>query len=139
MSGMIIKPFRVWVDGFPEGHLVYARSRQKALAKSWRSFCSYRDDVSFGDFMRMAKAIPDTPDARFGEAFPINGRHALYVSPNNQYVQIAYPGKECILNTHPLDIDQPEARRGTPYYQPDANRAGSGGNPGSGLAMGCKL
>lgn len=120
LTDMVIAPFRVTVSGFAEGHVYYTRSRQKALAESWRGYSSVYENCSFGDFMRIARVDAVKPFERFGEAFTINGTPALYVSHNSQYVQFVRPGSDVVLNTHPLDIDQPEARRGTPYYEPAA-------------------
>jgi len=121
---MVIKPFRVWVRGYPESHVYYVRSRQKALAESWRNYTECRDNMPFGEFLKIARAKPEVPSERFGEAMTINGHPAHYVSHNSQYVQFVWPGEEQVLFTHPLDIDQPEARRGTPYYEPPVTDAG---------------
>jgi hypothetical protein len=114
---LIIRPYIVSVSGF--GELTwFARSRGKALAEAWRSFCSYRDDVGFGDFLKMARCIGVGPKAeRFGEEITVGGKSAYWVSCDRQYIQFVRPGSDQILNSHPLDVLPVEARRGTPYYE----------------------
>lgn len=116
-DGLVIKPFRVCVEGF-DGHIYYARSRGKALAGAWRNFCSYRDDVDFKAFLGMARSWGEAPGERFGEQIYVCGKPAYLVSWDRQYIQFVRPGSDVILNSHPLDVEPPEARRGTPYYQP---------------------
>lgn len=118
-GGMTIKPFRVRVDGYEDSYVHYTRSRMKALADSWRGYCSYIGYVHFKHFLKIAHAWAVAPSDRFGEAMTVCGEPALYVSHNSQYIQFVRPGSELILNTHPLDVEPPEARRGTPYYSPE--------------------
>lgn len=115
-EGMILKAYMVHVDGF-NGHRYHTQSRGKALASAWREFRSHRDDVGFGDFLKIARcyAVAEQ-DPRFGEAMTVGGRPALYVSHNRQYIRFVRPGCDEIMNTHPLDVEPPHARRGTPYY-----------------------
>ena len=113
-EGFILKPYRVFVTGF-DSYVWPAKSRQMALSQAWRSFCSYRDDVSFGDFLKMAKAIKDETPSRFGEEITVAGLRAFYVSHNSQYIQFVRPGSDVVLHSHPLDVLPIEARRGTPY------------------------
>ncbi|MGT2515107.1 DUF7146 domain-containing protein [Sphingomonas panni] len=114
-EGMRVLPWSVTVRGYPDFAVYFAASRGKAIADAWR--CDAFDNVSFGDFLRMVTCRRAEPNDRFGERFTISGRPARYVSHNRQYVQFTWEGEEAVLNTHPLDIDQAEARRGTPYYQ----------------------
>jgi len=115
----ILKQFRVSVDGF-DSHVYHARSRQKALANAWRDFCSYRDDVDFKAFLRMARAQQEEPDERLGEPIIVGGRPAFYVSHNRQYIRFVRPDTDVILSSHPFDVEPPSARRGTSYYQEQA-------------------
>lgn len=115
---LIIEPYRVEVSGFP-GMTWFARSRQKALADAWRTYSSYRDDVSFKDFLKMARAAREDRTGRFGEYIEVCGKPAYLVSYDSQYIQFVRPDSDVILNAHPLDVEPPEARRGTPYYRPN--------------------
>lgn len=114
MEGMRVKPWAVTVSGYGTGAW-YGTSRGKVIADAWRcdSFCH----VSFKDFLLVVQCRRAEPSERYGERFTINGKPARYISHNRQYVQFVWDGEETVLNTHPLDIDQPEARRGTPYYE----------------------
>ncbi len=114
-EGMRIRPWSLTVRGYPGFGVYFAASRGKAIADAWR--CDAFDNVSFGNFLSIVTCRQAEPSDRFGERFTISGRPARYVSHNRQYVQFTWDGEETVLNTHPLDIDQPESRRGTPYYQ----------------------
>lgn len=119
---LIIRPYLVAVSGF--GELTwFARSRGKALAKAWEAYCSYRDDVGFGAFMSIARCVGKTTAYRFGEAITVGGKPAYFVSCDRQYIQFVRPDSDVVLNSHPFDVFPPEARRGTPYYQPTAEVA----------------
>ena len=120
--GFILKSFMVAVTGFP-AHTYHAQSRGKALASAWRDFCSYRDDVDFKAFMGMARCCSEMAGSRFGEAMTVGGQPAFYVSHNRQYIQFVRPGCDVIMNSHPYDVEPPEARRGTPYYEPPLSAA----------------
>jgi hypothetical protein len=117
-EGMRIRPWSVTVRGYSDFGVYFAASRGKAIASAWR--CDAFDNVSFGDFLGMVTCRQAEPTDRFGERFTIGGRPTRYVSHNRQYVQFTWEAEETVLNTHPLDIDQPEVRRGTPYYRRDA-------------------
>jgi|GEM_PF-1584479 len=113
---LIVKPFDVTVTGYSGVECIFARSRGQALAKSWR--CDAFGNVSFGAFLKMARAVQGEAGDRFGEAMTVSGRPAFYISHNRQYIQFVLPDSDVVLNTHPLDVEPPEARRGTPYYTP---------------------
>lgn len=127
-GGFLLKTYRVAVAGF-SAQTYHARSRGKALASAWRDFCSYRDDVDFKAFMGMARCWAEAPDDRFGEAMTVGGQPAFYVGHNRQYIKFVRPGCDVIMNTHPLDVDPPEARRGTPYATAIRARAPQPGDP----------
>lgn len=113
-GGLIIKPFRVVVDGFGGG-IYYARSRGLALAHAWR--CDAFNGHTFGEFLRIARSWKEAGHERFGEEITVCGKPAYLVSWNSQYIQFVRPGSDVIMNSHPMDVDPPEARRGTPYYR----------------------
>lgn len=115
MTGMRVKPWHVTVRGYDGYGPFFAVSRGKAIADAWRcdAFC----ETSFKDFLKIVRCKAAEPSKRFGERFTVNGRPARYISHDRQYVQFVYEGGDTVFNTHPLDIDQPEARRGTPYYK----------------------
>lgn len=116
-ADLIIRPYIVTVSGF--GELTwFARSRGKALAAAWEAYCSYRDDVDFKAFLKMARCIGKTGhDSRFGEPITVAGERAYWVSCDSQYIQFVRPDSVVILHSHPLDVEPPEARRGTPYHK----------------------
>ncbi|MEN5176360.1 hypothetical protein [Brevundimonas diminuta] len=102
MSGFIVKTFSVAVDGF--GAMTYvAKSRGQALAKSWGDYSAYRQ-VSFKDFLRIARAWRTAPPVGFGRPITVSGKPAFWVGQNSQYVQFVFPNGEVILNSHPLDV-----------------------------------
>lgn len=117
MEGMLVKPWHVTVRGYEDFGLFFGTTRGKVIADAWR--CDSFNGTSFGDFLRVVTCRRAEPSERFGERFTISGRAARYISHNRQYVQFVWDGDDTVYSTHPLDIDQPEARRGTPYYTPD--------------------
>lgn len=123
MSGLIIRPWRVQVSGFP-GYTYFARSRQKALSAAWNSYCSYQA-VTFKEFLKMARASSEDPMGRFGEYIEVAGLPAYLVSYDRQYIQFVRPGSDVIMNSHPYNVQPPEARRGTAYYVPTPQSTGA--------------
>lgn len=118
MENMRVKPWEVQVVGYGHSQTPYfGASRGAAIADAWRSPAFH--GMSFKDFLRIVRCRRAEPSERYGERFTISGRPARYISHNRQYVQFVWDGEDTVLNTHPLDIDQPEARRGTPYYEKD--------------------
>lgn len=114
MQGMRVKPWDVTVSDCGTS-TYYGTSRGKVIADAWR--CDSFMHLSFKDFLRIVRCVRAEPGERFGERFTISGRAARYISHNSQYVQFVWDGDDTLLNTHTLDIDQPESRRGTPYYE----------------------
>lgn len=116
-ASFVLKPYRVTVSGFSEW-TYYARSRGSATAKAFSDFAECRD-ITFRDFLKLVKvsAADITRGPPFGDAITVCGRPGFYVSHNRQYVQFVRPGCDVILHSHPLDVEPPEYRRGTPYYQ----------------------
>lgn len=114
-AGLAIKPWRVEVHGYGE-HTYYARSRGKALAEAWR--CDAFSHLPFGEFLKRSRAYGAVGNDRFGEPITVAGLPAYLVSWDRQYIQFVRPGSDVVLNSHPLDVEPPEARRGTPYYSP---------------------
>lgn len=112
MQGMRVKPWEVVVRGYG-ATTYYGTSRGKVIADAWR--CDAFNRVSFKDFLSMVQCRRAEPSERYGERFTISGYPARYISHNSQYVQFVWDDDDTVLNTHPLDIDQPEVRRGTPY------------------------
>lgn len=122
-GGFILKPFTVslnYAGGFTQ-HTYYARSRGSATAAAWRDFTS-AFDCSFRDFLRIARvsAADIKRGPPFGDAITVCGKPAFYVSHDRQYIQFVRPGSDVILNAHPLDVEPPVARKGAPYYNPEA-------------------
>lgn len=116
MSGLVVRGYRVEVPGWPASFRV-ARSRGHAIAETWRDYSSCFD-VSFRDFLRLrVRAYRQELGGRFGEPITVCGKAAFYVGHNSQYIQFVRPDSDLVLNSHPLDVEPPEARRGTPYYR----------------------
>jgi hypothetical protein len=113
-ADLIVSPWIVEVSGFRE-HTYFAKSRGSALSQAWRQYVCYRDDCTFGDFLKIAKCYAGLGTDRFGEHLTIAGLPAFYVSHDSQYIQFVRPGSDVVLNSHPLDVFPVEARRGTPY------------------------
>lgn len=112
---LVVRPYRVEVPHF--GSFLYvAGSRGKALAKAFGDWRSLRDEADFKDFLRLAKAKRDDCEGRFGEAITVGGQAAYYVSHDRQYVQFVRPNSDVVLHSHPLDVEPPHARWGTPYH-----------------------
>lgn len=114
MQGMRVKPWDVTASDYGTS-TYYGTSRGKVIAGAWR--CDSFMHLSFKGFLRIVRCRRAEPSDRFGERLTIGGRVARYISHNRQYVQFVWDGEETVLNTHPLDIDQTEARGGTPYYE----------------------
>jgi len=114
-AGLIVKPFIVAVGGHGEW-TYYTRTRGHALAKAWRDFAECRD-VTFGQFLAQSNAYSGVGSDRFGEPLTICGEPAFYIRHDSQYIHFVRPDSDVILCSHPLDVEPPEARRGTPYYQ----------------------
>ena len=112
----IVRPWRVRVAGYEDSYVHYERSRQKALAASWRDYGCYVKQVPFRQFLQIASARMEPLGERFGELMWVGGKPAFYVSHNSQYIQFVRPDSDMVMNTHPYDVEPPEARRGTPYY-----------------------
>jgi hypothetical protein len=112
---LAVKPWIVAVQGFGE-YTYYAASRGKALAQAWASYVGCYNQSTFGEFLKRANAYAGVGNDRFGEAIQVAGLPAYLVSWNRQYIQFVRPGSDVIHNSHPLDVEPPEARRGTPYY-----------------------
>jgi hypothetical protein len=108
VSGFVIKPFIVSVDGYGQSGY-HARSRGKALADAWRSDAFHQ--LSFKDFLKIARCWMQTPfDPRFGDPITVNGKPAFFVESNRQYVRMAWPGSDHVSNAHPLEVKPIEYR-----------------------------
>lgn len=106
----ILRRYVVTVGRWGEG-IYLARSRGKALADAWRSDAF--EGYTFGEFLKMARCRlsewQPTPDE-----ITVEGKRALGLGHNGQYVQFVYPGGEWVLNAHPLDV-LPESYRPKAY------------------------
>ena len=119
---LIVKPFYVSVRGYSGYSPIYAKSRGSALADAWR--CDAFNGITFGEFLKVARCYRAPAHDRFGEEIAVCGNPAYLVSYNRQYIQFVRPDSDVILNAHPLDVEPPEARRGTPYYSPTPEAEG---------------
>ena len=106
----ILRSFIVTVKGFfPETFLTTTRGQ--ALAAAWKSgpFAS----LSYGEFLKIARCQlhPYQPEP---VEITVEGKPALSLGYNGQYVQFVWPGGKDVLNAHPLDV-LPESRRPRAY------------------------
>lgn len=111
MAGtMILRRYIVSVTGWGDASIL-ASSRGKALADAWRSdaFCNN----TFGEFLRFARCRLDRIQPRAVD-ITVSGKPAHGLGHNGQYVQFVYPGKDVVLNAHPLDV-LPESARPLAY------------------------
>lgn len=99
----LLYAYAVTVEGFPTSTF-YASTRGRALADAWNAYVGAGYDASFGDFMKIAKAMTTTPHERFGDPILVGGRKAFFVSWDSHYVQFALPGATRYSNSHPLDV-----------------------------------
>jgi hypothetical protein len=141
MSGFLLKPFVVEVQGF--GAWPYpAASRGKALAEAWRDFSNLRDNATFKDFLRIAKVWRSGAAPRFGEPITVGGRPAFYVGERGQYIRFARPGETATFLSHPADVcaasvdrnpegRDGEARLGAEHESAVTATGGQTPNPGS--------
>ena len=111
--GLRLKAWIVAVNGHGSAQC-FATSRGAALADAWRSAAF--DNVSFGNFLKIARCWKVAPSSRFGAEITVEGRPAYFIDNNRAYVRIAYPGAGHILSAHPYDVLPEE-------YRPDTYRA----------------
>jgi hypothetical protein len=119
-GGFILKGWSVKVRDFPES-TYYASTRGKALSSAWSDFTSAYE-CTFGQFLKIVRCVRRTgaDHPRLGEPITVGGKPAFWVGCNRQYIQFVYDGDDIILSSHPYDVEPPEARRGTPYYEASA-------------------
>lgn len=116
MNGLIVRGYRVELPGWPPCFKV-ARSRSAAIGSTFGDYASVFD-VSFRDFLKLGpKAYRQDLGGRFGEPITVCKRPAFFVGCNSQYIQFVRPGEDVVHHAHPLDVDPPEARQGTPYFR----------------------
>lgn len=99
----LLRAYAVTVEGFPPSTF-YASTRGRALADAWNAYVGAGYDASFGDFMKIAKALTTRPHARFGDPILVGGRKAFFVSWDSHYVQFVLPGQNRYSNAHRLDV-----------------------------------
>lgn len=109
-DGFILRRYIVTVGHWGEGAYL-AASRGKAMADAWR--CDAFEGYTFGEFLKMARCRLDSWQPTPTE-ITVEGRPALGLGHNGQYVQFVYPGKDVVLNAHPLDV-LPESYRPRAY------------------------
>lgn len=112
----ILRRFIVTVGRWGEGAYL-ASTRGKALADAWRSDAF--EGYTFGEFLKMARCRLDRWQPTPVE-ITVEGKRALGLGHNGQYVQFVYPGKEVVLNAHPLDV-LPESVRPKVYRSASAS------------------
>lgn len=109
-----LKRWEVSVPGYGTG-IYCVPTRGKALADAWR--CDAFSGVTFGEFIKFARARRATEPPRWGDQITVLGKPAFFVGENGQYVQFAWPDGEFVLNSHPFDV-QPESYRPAAYRTP---------------------
>lgn len=108
-GNLAIAPFKVSVQEFG-CYIWYARSRGAALAEAFRSWTSMRDEGTFKDFLRIARAWKVIGNGAFGTPITVGGEPAFFVTTNRQYVQFVRADSDVIHNSHPYDVEPPEMR-----------------------------
>jgi hypothetical protein len=115
-EGFMLKRWTVsvqWASGATTTSTVIASTRGKALANTWR--CDAFSGSTFAEFLRCVTCRRDRHEPpRWGDPITVEGRPAFYVEGDTQYVRIVYPGKDCVLCAHPLDV-LPEGYRPSAY------------------------
>lgn len=97
------------VTGYRAVHVVLfgGLDTRKALAAAWR--CDAFSDTTFGEFLKFTRVRLDRIQPRATE-ISVSGKRALGLGHNGQYVQFVWPGKDVVLNAHPLDVLPERAR-----------------------------
>lgn len=105
MTDFFLKAYNVDVLGYP--FVFYAAaSRPKAIAKAWRDYSSVTN-ISFRDFLKIARARRAPDPAGFGDPITVSGAPAYRVTGQpgvNNYVQFVRPGCDQVLYSHPADV-----------------------------------
>ena len=110
---LLLKAFTAHVSGFPP-RTYYAASRGQALARVWGEYAATFDEVTFGQFLKLARVRRcEEPQGRFGDPIIVGGEPAHFVSNDPQYVQFVRPDSDVILHSHPLDVEPEEYRPST--------------------------
>lgn len=99
----LLQAYAVTVEGFSPATF-YASSRARALGDAWNAYVGAGYQATYGEFLKMAKALTTMPPDRFGETIVVGGRKAFFVSWDGHYVQFALPGATRYSNSHPLDV-----------------------------------
>jgi hypothetical protein len=111
-AGFLLKRWIVAVDGYGEESFT-APTRGAAMANAWR--CDAFSSSTFSEFLKFARCRRDQHQPHgYGDEITVCGKPAFFVGANRQYVQIAYPGGQFVLNPHPYDV-LPERYRPTTY------------------------
>ena len=103
MMTLVLRNYAVQLRGRDiQTHLAASRSRAKAAAFSlmhevW--------GIPFRSFIGLVESVRliDMPPG-VGRPILVLGKPAFFISRNSQYVQIAYPGSDQVLNAHPSDV-----------------------------------
>lgn len=101
---LLVHPFSVTVQGFPPGVYV-AATRGRALALCHDDYRAW-DPISFGDFLKIARARKTDTDAGFGAKIRVSGVPAYRVGTAGQYVRFVRPGETQTFNSHPADVEE---------------------------------
>lgn len=101
-GALLVRAFAVSVEGFPPGTYV-AASRGRALARCHDDYRAF-NPITFGDFLKIARAHRVAADEGFGAKIRVCGEPAYRVGARGQYVQFVRPGETVLLNSHPADV-----------------------------------
>lgn len=108
---MIMKVWDVAVDEYGYSS-VFATSRGKALADTWRN--DVFSHLTFGEFMKISNCWRCTnPSKLFGDEITVEGKQAFFIENNRAYVRFVYADSDHVMNAHPFDVLPVEYRPST--------------------------
>ena len=106
IDGLLVKPYSVRVDGFPE-LTYYGASPGQARAAAWRNY-SESFECPFKDFLRISRVRKGVAECGFGERIVVAGQDAFRVPMRNHghYVGFVRPGETQVHLSHPRDVEE---------------------------------
>ena len=104
MSDLLVKPYKVTVDGF-DPIVYYAASRGKAQAACYRSYTSSWTECTYREFMGISRVRRCPGSEIYGEPIKVAGQDAYAIEYSGQYIRFARPGETETFLSHPADVE----------------------------------